>query len=96
MTYVTIFSHFHKWSANNVIAKLFADDTTFFEAGENLDKLFSTFSLTILLNGVSIKVVRKFKLLGVILDDKILFNKHIASIYIKINFRLYSIKKLFY
>jgi len=116
---------------NNVIAKLFADDTTFFAAGENLDKLISTFSLTfkllmewcqfnridlnvdktylmvitrkrivipdtIVLNGVSIKVVRQFKLLGVILDDKMLFNKHIASICIKINFRLYSIKKLFY
>ena len=51
---------------------------------------------TIVLNGVSIKVVRQFKLLGVILDDKMLFNKHIASICIKINFRLYSIKKLFY
>ena len=116
---------------NNVIVKLFADDTTFFAAGDNLDKLISTFSLTfkllmewcqfnridlnvdktylmvitrkrivipdtIVLNGVSIKVVRQFKLLGVILDDKMLFNKHIASICIKINFRLYSIKKLFY
>ena len=49
-----------------------------------------------MLNGVSIKVVRKFKLLGVLLGDKMLFNKHIASICIKINFRLYSIKKLFY
>ena len=31
---------------NNVIVKLFADDTTFFAAGDNLDKLISTFSLT--------------------------------------------------
>ena len=38
-------------------------------------------------------MVRQFKLLDVILDDKMLFNKHIASICIKINFRLYSIKK---
>ena len=116
---------------NNVIAKLFADDTSFFSSGNDLDKLIITFSKTyellmewcsfnridlnvdkifvmiitrkrikipdqIILNGVAIKVVKQFKLLGVILDDKMSFSKYVSSICIKINYRLYSIKKLFY
>ena len=47
-------------------------------------------------NGISVKVVHQFKLLGITIDDKMLFTKYIASICLKVNYKLYSIKKLFY
>jgi hypothetical protein len=54
------------------------------------------FPIEINFDGISIKVVKQFKLLGIIIDDKMLFSKYIASICLKVNYKLYSIKKLFY
>ena len=43
-----------------------------------------------------IKVVEKFKLLGVTIDDKLIFARHVSNTSIIINYKLNSIKKLFY
>ena len=40
--------------------------------------------------------VKKFKLLGVHLDEKLQFIDHAANICLSVNRRLYTIKKLFY
>jgi len=48
------------------------------------------------LNNVKIKVVTEFKLLGVTLDNKLTFSKHVSNICLAINKRLFSIKRLFY
>ena len=94
------------------MAILFTDDTTLLNAGNDIDKLISSFikdieplinwceinrlainfkktycmnvtrhrmviPKSILLNGVNIEVVNKFKLLGVTLDYKLIFSTHI-------------------
>ena len=43
-----------------------------------------------------IEVVTEFKLLGVIIDDKLQFNKHIDNLKQLVNRKLYSIKKVFH
>ena len=43
-----------------------------------------------------IKVVEKFKLLGVTIDDKLNFARHVSNTCIIINHKLNSIEKLFY
>jgi len=54
-----------------------------------------TLPTTVLLNDVSVSVVNEFKLLGITLDNKLNFNKHIATICRQINSKLFSIKRLF-
>ena len=49
----------------------------------------------VLLNGTTVSVVKEFKLLGVTLDDKLTFDKHVAIICRQINIKLFSIKRLF-
>ena len=44
----------------------------------------------------TIEVVEEFKLLGVTIDNKLSFKKHVANIRISVNKRLYSIKRLFF
>ena len=51
---------------------------------------------SLILEGVKIEVVTKFRLLGVTLDSKLEFGSHVSEIRKLINYRLYSIKKLFY
>ena len=51
---------------------------------------------SILVNDVNIEVVSKFKLLGVTLDNKLIFSSYVSSICGRINGVLYSIKRLFY
>ena len=114
-----------------LLAKLFADDTTFYKAGKDINQLISTFvkdleplllwcrmnkldinfkktyfmivtrhrvSLpkSILVNGIEIEVVDRFKLLGVTLDSKLIFSSYVSSICGRVNSILYSIKRLFY
>ena len=43
-----------------------------------------------------VKVVSEFKLLGIIIDNKLSFNSNLSKIRKSINIRLYSIQKLFY
>ena len=47
-------------------------------------------------NGIEIKCVSEFKLLGVILDNKWNFNAYTASLIGSINSKLFSIKRIFY
>jgi hypothetical protein len=42
-----------------------------------------------------VKVVSEFKLLGIIIDNKLIFNSNLSKIRKSINIRLYSIQKLF-
>ena len=51
---------------------------------------------SILLNGISVEVVDSFKLLGVIIDNKLSFSKQTSSICKIVNCKLFSIKRLFY
>jgi hypothetical protein len=44
----------------------------------------------------SIKVVDTFKLLGITIDNKLNFSKHIATVCRRANYTMYSIKRLFY
>jgi hypothetical protein len=44
----------------------------------------------------NIQVVKKFKLLGIIIDDKLQFIEHVSNQCLMINKRLYSISRLFY
>ena len=48
------------------------------------------------IEAAKICTVKKFKLLGVHLDDKLQFIDHAADICLSVNRRLYTIKKLFY
>ena len=48
------------------------------------------------IGGNPIKVVEHFKLLRVTIDYKLTFNKHISAVCRSINYKLHSIKKLFY
>lgn len=114
-----------------VKSKLFADDTTLYEASNEINSLISKFGKTfdnlqtwcnynqidinfsktfimiitkkrikrpshLTFGNISIKVVNQFKLLGVILDEDLTLAKHIASTRLKINFKLYSLKKPFH
>jgi Reverse transcriptase (RNA-dependent DNA polymerase) len=44
----------------------------------------------------SIEVVSEFKLLGVIIDKHLSFNAHVNDVKIRVNTRLYSIKKIYF
>ena len=48
------------------------------------------------LNGFKIEVVEEFKLLGVVLDNKLTMQKHVSRTCKQINIKLFSIKRLFY
>ena len=50
----------------------------------------------IMIDGNKIKVVNEFELLGVVIDSKLNFNKHVCEVRKAINKRLYSIKRLFF
>ena len=50
----------------------------------------------IMVNGIDIEVVQKFKLLGVTIDSKLIFASYISSVFHKVNDVMYSIKRLFY
>jgi hypothetical protein len=83
-------------------SKLFADDTTIYSSGLVLADVIVDFQNRIKplgswcsLNDVSVSVVKEFKLLGVTLDNKLNFNKHIAIMCRQINSKLFSIKRLF-
>jgi len=54
------------------------------------------FPKTIKIQNKSINVVDQFKLLGIIIDNDLTFLPQIASLRIKINQRLFSIKKIFF
>ena len=47
-------------------------------------------------DSIKVEVVDKFKLLGVLLDNKLNFNAYVAQQCLSINKKLYSIKRLFY
>ena len=48
------------------------------------------------IDGHVVKIVDKFKLLGVTIDNKLTFNKYISDLKKAINQKLFSIKRLFY
>jgi len=48
------------------------------------------------IKGLSILVVNEFKLLGVVIDNKLTFTKYVATICTTVNKKLFSIKRLFY
>ena len=50
----------------------------------------------IYINGFYVKVVDSFKLLGVIIDNKLNFSEQCLNIKKLVNRKLYSIKRLFY
>ena len=50
----------------------------------------------VIIDGISIKVVPEFKLLGVTLDNKLSFGKHVSNICLAVNKKLFSIKRIFY
>jgi hypothetical protein len=47
-------------------------------------------------HGIIIDVVDEFKLLGVTIDSKLTFGKHIANVCMSINRKLYCLKRLFF
>ena len=47
------------------------------------------------LNGITIDTVKSFKLLGVIIDNKLAFNEHVSNLCQTINSKLFSIKRVF-
>ena len=51
---------------------------------------------TFILNDIEIKCVDEFKLLGVTIDNKLNFNKHVSNLGRCINSKLFSIKRIFY
>jgi hypothetical protein len=51
---------------------------------------------SILINNQTINVVDKFRLLGVLVDNKLKFDTYVAQQYLAINKRLFNIKKLFF
>ena len=112
-------------------SKLFADDTTIYSSGPDLDGVIKDFQTRIKplstwcalnrldinwsktfvmfvtnrrmslpssveLNGVCVSVVSEFKLLGVTIDNKLNFDKHISIVCRQINSKLFSIKRIFY
>jgi hypothetical protein len=127
----TIFINDIAIALDEVLVKLFADDTTLVLAHSNLKTLLSMFKKIILqlnewckhnrlyinwsktfnmfitskrimvpdfleIEDAKICTVKKFKLLGVHLDEKLQFIDHAANICLSVNRRLYTIKKLFY
>lgn len=50
----------------------------------------------IVINGYGVEVVNEFKLLGVIIDNKLTFKKHVEYLQKTINQKLFAIKKIFY
>ena len=116
----------------NIIIKLFADDTTFIIADISIETCISKFKKAALLlvdwcnynrvdinwsktfaminskidfsaiseiqvsDSITIKVVDNFKLLGVIIDNKLNFRNNVADISLKINKKLHCIKRLFF
>ena len=113
-----------------VTSKLFADDTTIYLSGPDLDNLLTDFKrriepldlwcrhnrldvnwsktyamfitnkrinkpASVLLNGTAVSTVKEFKLLGVTIDDRLNFDKHVAIVCRQINSKLFSIKRLF-
>jgi hypothetical protein len=55
-----------------------------------------TFPPTVLIDNIQVNVVDQFTLLGVTVDHKLNFNKHVSNICLQINRKLFSIKRLFY
>jgi hypothetical protein len=51
---------------------------------------------SILINNQTINVVDKFRLLGVLVDNKLKFDAYVAQQCLAINRRLFNIKKLFF
>ena len=51
---------------------------------------------SILINSQTINVVDKFRLLGVLVDNKLKFDAYVAQQCLAINRRLFNIKKLFF
>ena len=51
---------------------------------------------SVILNSISIKVVDEFKLLGVTIDNKLNFERHVSNIGLTINSKLFTIKRIFY
>ena len=51
---------------------------------------------TIMIDNKSVDVVDSFRLLGVVIDNKLNFSQHVSTVCKQINTRLFSIKKLFY
>jgi hypothetical protein len=47
-------------------------------------------------NNIIIEVVNEFKLLGVTIDNKLTFSKHISNVCLSINRKLYCLKRLFF
>jgi len=67
---------------------------TFFMIITNqMKKLFPT---EILIGDIAVQVVDKFKLLGVTIDNKLNFDKYSSDLRKSINFKLYSIKRIFF
>lgn len=112
-------------------AKLFADDTTLYRIGNDINQLQKEFSdrakvmmdwcsdnridinwsktfamfVTnrrvhipdeIAISDVKVKVVSTFKLLGIMIDNKLSFVDHATTMYKVVNQKLFSIKRLFY
>jgi hypothetical protein len=112
--------------------KLFADDTTLYDEGENLNLLIrkffhdiqpmiewcnfnkldinlsktffmfitnqnvKNFPTEILIGEIAVQVVNKFKLLGFTIDNKLNFEKYSSDLRKAINFKLFSIKRIFF
>ena len=51
---------------------------------------------SIMVNGIDMEFVQKFKLLGVTIDSRLIFVCYISSVCHKVNGIMYSIKPLFY
>jgi len=51
---------------------------------------------TLNLFGMGVEVVSEFKLLGILIDNKFSFSNHIKQLKLKVNSKLFSLKKLFF
>ena len=51
---------------------------------------------SLIIDGFNVEVVDEFKLLGITIDNNLLFNKYADRLKSTVNQKLYSIKKLFY
>ena len=67
---------------------------TFFMIITNQNK--KLFPTEILIGDIAVQVVDKFKLLGVTIDNKLNFDKYSSDLRKSINFKLYSIKRIFF